>query len=250
MKTKTKQQDLFVAALQTTYLLKVLQLFKPGQIRKIRAFASKQSAKDVEEDQSIGLTISQSSNNSIRLEYDDENHPVLEQADVDRIKEWLLKSRISDMNVEYLEVEIPVDFDAFEKISDTSAPGTKLTGNYILKFENSECPESEPIRKNIAMVNNNIYKADSNQFRYRQLVLTFLMKSHFVGTVKKSQYGNVALIDLGEDWKHDTTLKFGSNNIGIENTVVGVRNALGNWCIQERFKLTGGKKWEFAGLKK
>ena len=237
-----KSNDLFVAALQTTYLLKVLKVFNPAQITKIKAFASKQiDTPVVWEDKSMGLRTAESGSSTIILDYDSDNMPPLSNKDIKLVKTKLKELGIADLTVEYLEVEIPVNFDMFD---------ARLSRTYKLVFKNSEAPESTLIRQNIAQVNNNIYQLGSNQFRYRQLVLTFLIDSKAIGTYKKSQYSQVALIDLGEDWKHDpTVVKFGSNIIGNNNTIVAINNTLGKMCIAERFKLTNEDTWEFVGIK-
>jgi len=230
------KNELFVASLQTTYLSEVLKIFKPEQIKRLIASGGTNVDSNSLPEHNIGMLYKESYNKHLQLDYDSDATTDLDNVALQKIDFWINRAGLKDMVVEYLKVIVPIDFDMFDK---------RLTGDYVLTFSNTECPNSETIRKHIVKVNKKNYENNQYQFRYRQLVLNFLMKADRVGSVKIMDYPKNSLINLPDNWKKNTDLtKFGSSTIGTENTMVAVCNSLGATCIQEKFKLSKDKTWE------
>lgn len=231
----------YVASLQTTYLSKIFEIFKPEQIRKLKARGSVSKIDEEKENLDVGLKYIQRNLKEVWIDFDIKNCPVLDKKSIKAIMILLKRTGVDEVIVEELEVEIPIDYS---KLVDTDK---EIETNFIARFRNIECPNAPQLRENIKTLNKEIFESNKNNFRYRQLMLYYLL-----GASKKDltyhRKNKVAIIDLEEGWgKKSEIPKWGSDSIGSKKTVIGVKQALGDFCVQQHYKLKDNKEWNFEG---
>ncbi len=231
--------ELFIAALQTTYFKKIFEVFKPEYIRKIRCKGSIDYLTKRRETKVWGLTEAHKIYEQVSLEYNKDECPELTSDDIVLIKNILKSTKVQDMTIDQLELEIPINFNRF----DDSLPEEEV---YILKFRGEDAPKNDEIRENLKMWNSDVYQSPlRNLFRYRQLVLHYLVRLSEEKNVP--YYKRKPLIDFDRKWERkNKDSKFGSEKILSKKTILTVQHSLGKLCVQERFKQKNKGVWELV----
>jgi len=243
LKRKKPTGEVFVAALQTTYLKTIFKIFKPEQIKKVKAAAHVVNKENVDEHFSIGMVEIYRDTNTVRLDYDVKDNPPLTKKEIKEIEKILKRSKVEDLSVEYLEVVIPVDFSKYVSLPK----GKVLEKDFIAIFKNTDCPDAEQIRDDLRAKNLDVYNSDRHNFRYRQMQLVFFVgASKMMQTLARRQAA--ALIDLDLNWIKNTEIpKWGSDMIGSRKTITAIAHSLGKYCVQEHYRLNEKKEWDFQG---
>ncbi len=230
---------LFVAALQTVSLNKVFEIFRPEQIREIIGNSNFNDEKITNRDEMLGLEIMQIKNNVAKMNYSSEASPFLTDIEVKKIKRILKNAGINDLIVTNLSVEIQLEPKRFNSNGKET--------NYLAEFRNERCPNSEAIRNDLKEKNEKLYFLNK-QFRYRQLILDYLIGKSQIGTVPRAS--QKPIIQLKTNWQRKFTLNFGDEGkLSSSKTIDEVQLVLGNYCVKENFRQHKNKEWEIIGHK-
>ena len=227
---------LFVAALQTVSLNKVFELFKPEQIRELIGSSDINDEKTTDYDPLLGLKIIQIKNNIAKINYSSNTSPILTNIETQRIQKILKTEGIDDLIITNLSIEIKLDPNDFKSNGDET--------NYIGEFRNEKCPNSESIREDLKEKNEKLYSTNK-QFRYRQLILNYLIGKSQIGTVHRNL--QKPLIRLKPKWQRNWEPVFQTKNMTSSQMIDNIQDVLGDYCVKENFKLSKKKEWELIG---
>jgi len=244
--SKTFFGETYVAALQTTYLSKVLEIFKPNQIRKLIAEGEVKKGRELKTKDLIGLKYIREDYDKIVIDYDCSNVPRLTEESIKEIIELLKKTGVNDCTISCLEVDnLNVDFGKY---------GAKLNNGllaksteYVGRFRNDLCPNNTRFREDIKKKNYEIYKSSRNLFRYRQLQLYYFILKKQLELV--SYQRRKPIIDLELNWhKKSGVPKTSGEGLSSQETVRAIQDCIGDyWCSSLGYRLTKDRHWMFVG---
>ncbi len=232
--------ETYVCALQTTYLSKVFEIFEPEQIKRIVAKGDLQSATNITEQTLLGLQHIRKEYDKVIIDYNSQNTPKLTKKDYDGITSFLRKVGVNDCAIDCLEIEnIIIDFNKYG--------GKVKTTQYLAKFRNEKCPNSELIKNGLLNKNSDVRNSNRNLFRYRQLKLVYLIAMNQINNVPFNQ--KVPVIDLELNWnKKKKEPKSCSQGLNSQQTSRAIQECIGDyWCDTMAYKLKNNKLWVFVG---
>ena len=233
-----KGKEVFVGALQTTYLKKIFEIFKPEQIRKIEASGSIVNTQNIPID-NVYLSGVRYDSRRINFSYNKRDMFQLDDEEVKKVLDILKNNGIVNLAISELEVEFPIDYSMFsDKIPNDAM--------FVAKFRCEDCPNDSQLKESLRNLNVEVADAkDRNLFRYRQLLLTYLIQKDQEENLPISR--RVPMIDLDLNWiKLSDMPKYGSGLVGSsKNTVIGVWKSIGKYLVQQNYKLKDNKTWEF-----
>ena len=232
--------ETYVCALQTTYLSKVFEIFKPEQIKKIIAKGDLLKSTELTHQDLLGLKHIKRNHDTVVLEYSSQNSPKLKQEDCDNIINFLKEVGVDDCAIDCLEVEnLLIDFNKYG--------GKVKTTQYIAKFRNENAPMTETIKISLENKNEDIRKSNRNLFRYRQLKLVYLIAQDQMRNVPFNI--RIPVVDLELNWnKKEKTPVCCSEDLNSQQTARAIQECIGDyWCASMEYKLKKDKQWVFVG---
>ena len=227
---------LYVAALLTVSLKNVFKVFEPEQIKEISAQAHKNTEMDIDRDPIIGLDIVRTTNNSVKINYSDSSSPRLTSVDVRRLFNSMKNAGIDDALVSFMTVDLHANKDIWQ----TLFPNRDIQEDkYVATFRNEKCPKQKC--QDIRDKNQELIYSSNKQFRYRQLVLSYMIGNGQIGTIHRTK--QTPLIELNPMWSRKKEIMPFSADYKLIRFLV---SELGEYGSLQEYKLNTKKQWVFV----
>lgn len=231
------KEELYVTTLLTCSLKNVFKIFKAEHIKEISAMSAIIEEIDTTSDPLLGLEICKKTDNVIKINYSDVASPKLTDKEVNKMFNLMSEAGLSDAIVKWLTIELHPNIKKWQQIIPYKKIEEKI---YIATFRNEICPT--PLKDTVKNKNQELYFSGNKQFRYRQLLLNYLVGNSQLGTIPYAK--RVPIIELNPKW---TRKKTELPKWGDYKLIKAISNDLGEYASIQKYRLDMNKEWKYVG---